>query len=690
MINLTSEEIEHQFKNSDIPTRLTILKALSEKVGLPTDMGESSLLLIIEAMGDSEWQVRKEAVSVMIKAKGIVDRSTIIQRLLDRIGHNDNVGRRNAAADLFVQWGKTSVPTLLLNLNTVNEDTRKVVIDVLGDIGDPRAISPLLTDILGGDSIAETSAGFADNLRSSALEAIGKIGPPEGVTQVIPFLSTGNPLLTFSAIKSLQLMKSPLAVPYLIEISEEKMFKRAALEALGAISDMKALPCLLADLHSESENIRRVTLKAIATLGLKQQDENKAVFRKLLRQTYNEQDYEFLLSLVNHSDPILKRGAIAVLGWVSEIRAVPMLMPLLNEYVEDVVAALSQMGRLILPEMSKLMERGLWEDERTRQAAANIWGEVADAESVPFLTDLLKDNSAAVREAAATALGKIKSTATISSLMLLLKDPYPEVQEAAVLSLLEMKSDISHDDLRLALREKSAHFRANAAILIGEIGFEGAISDIAILLKDSDEDVRRASISALGRFPLEKTVRFLLSALGDEDYKVRVAVLKVLEHGGANALLAELSPLAYDANMWVRAALAKTIGAVPGEVGLGLLRKLVNDSTGVVQIAALSALGSRTESEILSELLKKLPSEDKDIKKSAILALGVYGDPSALPFIIPLLDDPHWDLRASAVSAVASLSNVSLKIKTMANTDDDPLVRDAARFALSRLQGEIS
>lgn len=690
MFNLTSEELEKQFKESDVPTRLTILKAISEKAGTPTAMGESGMALIIEAMGDSEWQVRKEAVSAMAKVKDDADKGPIIQRLLDRICKNDNVGRRNAAADLFVQWGKASVLPLLLNLNKVNEDTCKVVIDVLGDIRDPRAISPLLTDILGADSLPETSAGFADNLRSSALEAIGKIGPPEGVEQVIPFLKKGNPLITFSAIKALELMKSPLAVPHLIAISAEKMFKRAALEALGVISDIKALPCLLADFHSELDNIRRVTLKAIVTLGQKQQGENKAVFRNMLRQTYNEQDYAFLVSVVNHSDPILKRGAILVLGWVSEIRAVPMLVPLLNEYDKDVVIALSGMGRLVLPELSKLLERGLWEDERTRQAAATVWGEIADSAAIPFLLDLLKDNSPHVREASASALGKIKMSETIPALMALLKDSYPEVQEAALLSLLEMKSHISHNDLTLSLQEKSAYFRANAALLIGEIGFEGGISDIAFLLKDSDEDVRRAAVSALGKFPLEKTDRFLLSALGDEDYKVRVAVLKVLEQGGVGVTLTELAPIAYDENMWVRAALARTIGSVPGEIGLGLLQKLVDDPTGVVQIAALSALGTRTEGEILSALLKKLPSDDKDVKKAAILALGAYGDQAALPFITPLLDDPHWELRSAAVSAVSFLNSVSPKIKTMADADSDPLVRDAARFALSRCRVETS
>lgn len=214
MTNLEAEESAGRFKNGDVPTRLSIIRSLSKKGDssaghvAPAEMEAAEIGLIIEAMGDSEWQVRKEAVSALSK---YTNKGPIILQLLDRIDKNDSVGRRNAAADLFVQWGKASVWPLLSNLKRVNQDTRKVIIDVLGDIGDPRAIPSLLTDILGAEIIEATSADFAVNLRSAALEAIGKIRPPEGVDQVLPFLKKGNPLLTFSAIKALELMGSNLA-----------------------------------------------------------------------------------------------------------------------------------------------------------------------------------------------------------------------------------------------------------------------------------------------------------------------------------------------------------------------------------------------------------------------------------------------------------------------------------------------
>ena len=677
MTNFNPKEVAIQVQEGDVPTRLAVLKTLFETIET-----QAVFEIVMEAMGDSEWRVRKEAVAVMSKSK---NKEEVIRKLLDRINKNDNVGRRNAAADLFVQWGKSSVPSLLLNLKKVNEDTQKVLIDVLGDIRDPRAISPLLSEILGDDSLALTSAGFADNLRSSALEAIGKIRPPEGVDQVIPFLKKGNPLLTFSAIKSLELMSSPLAIPYLIEISKEKIFKRAALEALGVISDLTVLPCFLTAFHSESENIRRVTLKSLFALWLKLGSEGRDIFRREIREIYDEQDYAFLVSVLNHSDPLLKRGAIQALGWFAEVRAVPLLIPLLEEYDLDVVMALSSMGRLILPELPKLLELGFWENEKNRQAAATVWGEISDMEGVPFLLDLLKDNAFHVREAAAIALGKIKKTETVASLMSLLRDPYPEVQEAAIRSLLEMRSALPLDELVLALQQKSAYLRANAAILLSAILYEASIPNIVFLLKDQDEVVRRTAVNALGRFPRPLIVRPLLSALGDEDYKVRVAVLNVFQDS-IEVILEDLSYLVHDDNMWVRAALARTIGQVSGDHGLTLLLQLVKDPTGVVQISALTALGQRREEAIFPVLLEKLSSEDRDVKKAAILALGAYGNVEALLKLTAILEDPHWALRAAAVSSVSQLNAASLEIAEMADTDEDPLVRDAARFALARLQ----
>ena len=668
-------ETASQLKNGDVQTRLNILKSLSGS------NDETSILLIIDAMGDSEWRVRQEAVAAMAKVE---DKVMWVHRLIERIADNSNVGRRNAAAELFVQWGSLSVPPLLAHLNQVNEDTQKVLIDVLGDIRDPRAISPLVNDILGKGSLEEASVGFADNLRSAALEALGKIRPPEAVEKVIPFLNKSNPLLTFSAIKALELIGSPLAVPYLNEISEDKMFKRAALEALGVIADMNALRCLLEGFHSEFENIRRVALRALVRLERQQSADSKVLIWQSVKGIYNEQDYSFLLTMINHADLILKRSAIRVLGWVSEVRSVPILIAFLNEHEEDVVVALIAMGPSILSELFKVLEQGVWEHESTRHAVAVVLGELPNTEGGVLLCNLLKDNAERVREASAKSLGKTKNVAAIRSLVALLRDPYPEVQEAAKRSLLEMKSDLPIDKFIQLLEEKSAHLRSNAAILLGEMRVEKAMPGISFLLKDSAEDVRRAAVSALGCFlPSPFAFQSILMALGDEDYKVRVAVLKVLEQVPIDTILEDLSHLVYDENIWVRAALARIMGLVSGEEGLKILLRLLDDPTGVVQIAALTALGQRREKVILDLVLKCLSSKDRDVQKTAILALGTLGDPAALPALTPFLDDPHWGLRASAATAVGRLNVFSLALKKMADFDDDPLVRDAARLALS-------
>jgi len=670
-------DMADQLKNGDVQTRLGTLKSLSGS------NDEAAILLIIDAMGDSEWRVRQEAVSAIAKVE---DKVGWVHRLIERIADNSNVGRRNAAAELFVQWGSLSVPPLLAHLNQVNEDTQKVLIDVLGDIRDPRAISPLVNDILGKGSLEEASVGFADNLRSAALEALGKIRPPEAVEKVIPFLNKANPLLTFSAIKALELIGSPLAVPHLNAISEDKMFKRAALEALGVIADINAMGCLLEGFHSEFENIRRVALKAIVRLEKQQSPDGKGLIWQSVKRIYNEQDYIFLLTMINHGDPLLKRSAIRVLGWASEVRSVPILISFLNEHEDDVVFSLIAMGSSILPELFKVLEQGVWEHENTRHAVAAVLGWLSSPESSVLLCNLLKDNSARVREAAANSLGKTKNIAAIRQLISLLRDPYPEVQEAAKRSLLEMESDLPIDDIIQLLEERSAHLRLNAALLLGEMRVERSMPGISFLLKDSAEDVRRAAVYALGCFlPSPFAVQSILMALGDEDHKVRVAVLKVLEQVSIDPIIDDLSHLVYDDNIWVRAAFARIVGMASGEEGLKLLLRLLDDPTGVVQIATLAALGQRQEAVSLDLILKYLSSKDRDVQRSAILALGTLGDPVALPALTPFLDDPHWDLRAAAATAVGKLNVSSLTLKKMADFDDDPLVRDAARMAMSAL-----
>jgi HEAT repeat protein len=667
--------------NSSLSARMALLKSFSGK------SDSESVASVIEIMGDSEWQVRKEAVAVLSHVDG---KATVTERLIKRIAANDNVGRRNAATDLFVLWGKVSVPPLLVYLKQVNEDTQKVIIDVLGDIRDPRAVPVLLTDILGEGSLEQASPDFADNLRSSALEALGKIRTTEAVEQILSFLPRPNHLIVFSAIKALELIGSPLAVPGLVIIANEKRFKRAALQALGGIADIRALDCLLADFHSESETIRRIALRAVVTLELKQTDDKKDLIHQRVKALYCELDYTFLLSMIDHSDASFKRSAISILGWVSEIRSVPLMIPLLSDYDQEVIMALVAMGPDVLPRLFDLRERGVWEEEKTRQVVAEVWGKIAHPQENNLLLDLLKDVSASVREAAVAALGRIKSAETITPLMALLKDPYPEVQERTIRSLLEMSAELPREHLVDMLRDKSACLRANVAILLGEIGYLPAISDMVFLLKDPDASVRRSAVYALGRFPFQKGVNPILTALGDEDYQVRVAALKALESMEVGSIVGDLTPLVHDESIWVRAALARTIGPVAGEKGLALLLRLSEDVAGVVQIAAIGSLSQRRDEEILPVLLKHLSSEDRDVKKAAVTALGAFGDPSAVENITPFLEDPHWALRATAASAVGNLRSAPAKLVEMADSDEDPLVRDAARQALNYFQSMAS
>lgn len=670
-------EMADRFNGADVVGRLNILKSLAGK------NDEDGIGFIIEAMGDSSWQVRKEAVAALATMD---DKCLLVHRLVERISDNSNVGRRNAAVELFAFWGKVCVPPLLADLMQVNEDTQKVIIDVLGDIREPMAIPFLLTHILGEKSLEETSAGFADNLRSAALEALGKLRPSdEAVDKILPFLlNRENYLLVFSAIKALERIGSSLAVPHLVALSGEKIFRRAALEALGTIADVGALECLLAGFHSDSDNIRCVVVKALVRLESKQSPGEQRKIQQAVRAVYNENDYLFLLSLLQHSDVTLRGVGIRVLGWVSELRSVPTLISLLNDYEEDVISALITIGSPVLSELAKIAERGLWESDKTRHAAAVVLGAIPDAHSFPLLVDLLSDDASSVREAAVSALGKIKAKEAIRPLLSMLKDPYPEVQESARLSLLAMQRDIPMDELVGLLSERSTRLRANAAILLGEMKYEAAVPAIAFLIKDSDDGVRRSGVYALGQFlHLEHVRKTLLQALGDEDYKVRVAVLHVLEKDRAALLLGDIAPMIYDDNIWVRAALARTLAWVSGEEALRLLLQLSEDPTGMVQIAALTSLGQRGEAVAANGLRARLSSPDRDVQKAAILALGVFGDPEALSVITPFLSDGHWELRAAAASAVGNLKGAAEKLKEMSDFDEDPLVRDAAALALS-------
>ena len=108
----------------------------------------AALPLLLRALGDDDWRVRKEATQA---ARAFGGDRALVQALVKVIGRDDdardqldNVGLRNAAVDVLAAAGPAATPVLAVALGGLDADGRKLAIEALGRSRDPAAVDPLV------------------------------------------------------------------------------------------------------------------------------------------------------------------------------------------------------------------------------------------------------------------------------------------------------------------------------------------------------------------------------------------------------------------------------------------------------------------------------------------------------------------------------------------------------------------
>ncbi|MEG3224138.1 MAG: PBS lyase [Methanobacteriales archaeon Met13] len=152
-----------------------LMKALEDKdwhvrkyaaVALGKMKDEVAIPFLLKALEDKDWHVRKYAAVALGKMKDEV----AIPFLLEALEDEDADVRWKAGSSL-VSMGDLAVPSLIKKFKKGNWHTRGRAAEILGKIGDERALQPLMDSLTPGK--------FRDkhrHVRGKAAEALGRIG----------------------------------------------------------------------------------------------------------------------------------------------------------------------------------------------------------------------------------------------------------------------------------------------------------------------------------------------------------------------------------------------------------------------------------------------------------------------------------------------------------------------------------
>ena len=125
--------------------------------------GREAAELLLRALGDEDWRVRKEAATV---APVLERRDEVVAVLVAALEETLNIGLRNAAVEALIAIGSDAAGATIEALGRLDADARKLAIEVLGGVTDGRGILALTRALADDDA----------NVRVAAAEALGARG----------------------------------------------------------------------------------------------------------------------------------------------------------------------------------------------------------------------------------------------------------------------------------------------------------------------------------------------------------------------------------------------------------------------------------------------------------------------------------------------------------------------------------
>lgn len=597
------QEIEYALRSEEEEIRRSALKYLK---GFSL---QDSLGIIITAMSDESWRVRKEAVEVFF---GHEPDEKTIEKLLELLRNEDNAGLRNSAAEAIIRLGSTAADPLIRMVRDSDSDVRKFIIDVMGAIGDP-VFSRSLLDALNDPDV---------NVASAAAEHLGTLGN----SSVAPFLidaivANEAVLFRFSALEALGKIAPTGSVPAeILSLADQDILRKAVYDYLGNASDATSLLFLIEGLSCRQKSARASSLKALFKIYDRSSSEDRQEISDKLRILRGSAAIPALLDLFDSRDSVLVDALIWCSQVTGDIRFVPLLI---ESFVVDRFAEASLMSLKCFGEdgIAEVVARYATADENARSALCVLVGECGYAAYSDMVIEALKDNSPSVRKAAAVTVGKLKLISAIPDLVAMIDDTSQDVCIAAVATLqifaLLDRVSVLNISRRLSDSEISNH-RRYAALLLASLGES---ERLLLLANDESSQVRKAAVSSIVTLRTKAASRMITMALTDEDPDVRIAAADALGEIKETGAIEQLEKAMEDGDVWVQCAALKAISLIAPERILSIIARIHTNLEGLLMITCLQILESIRTPESRFLIQKALESKDPDVVRQASKSL---------------------------------------------------------------------
>lgn len=424
------------------------------------------------------------------------------------------------APDVERLRAEADVPGLVKALRHRVPRVRASAASALGEVGDARALEPLLSALADRDASVWTAAH----------SALGNLSERPGTLQVDTLaraLQDEHSRVWIDAVHLLgKIPEAPGAVEALTGAlsAPPALLRQIAAQELAPIRDPRAVEQLLALLSDENMDVRVAALEALGRTG-----DTRAVEPLLesLGQAESREEVRGGIRKLGHY-------VMGALGRIGDPRAVDPLLIALGDADPDwryhAVKALGEIGD---PRATDGLAEVLASEDRTRWAAAEALGRIGGPRAVELLVKALGDELDDVRWCAADGLAEIGDHSAIEPLAAALTgEPRREGRERLSQALNRLGAplkEVDPESARLQELASAGNWRELAAL--GEMGARAIVHELEV--EGASDASFALAVEVLGEMRYAGALPLLADAL-ERLEEMRESVFERVQPGSAD------------------------------------------------------------------------------------------------------------------------------------------------------------
>ncbi len=670
---MSSDQLELALHSADPDVRRQAVYKMSLRPqGTP-------LTQILEALSDSDWRVRREAISLAGQTR---ERGPLIEALLTRVVDTDNIGLRNAAIEVLGMVAQGRATEFARACERADAGSRKFLIEAMGKTRDPQMVDNLEGLISGDDA----------NAAAAAVEALVSIGGARAEALLRERLSASDRFLRIAVVEGLTRLGTCVPWEEVKPAVEDALVRRISAELLGRTGEPEALEFLLELAMDASPQTSAAALRAIAELAHAVDEARPELIERL--SASNESFRLALHEALYHGDTATRHGAayLAVL-----CRDESSLEAVIQAVADDVagpesVEALRNWGASVIDPLLML-----------RRAEPRVWAialELASELSHNYIEDVphgtrdrirslierdLTDAGDAVRAAAAQSLQWWGDPRDCRALVECLSSPSHEVRAAATAALEALAKKVPEaveDALRQA--DLDGPGGADIAQVLSRLDSEGAVEVLKQGLHSGNPRTRRAVVQALAMANATDVAQLVGYAVADEDIDVQIAAVRTLGQMTTTEANTPLRTALDSPFAPIRAEAALALGRRDASNAIPRIRELLEDEEPVVVAAALDALAWLGDDAVAAAVGRALTHPDDEVFQAGLRAARTLPERDAEQFVGRGLEHPAWNVRMLAIKLLVELGTARTRdlLTSALAGEKDTMVRHAIESGL--------